>query len=159
MGLHAKRNETGVFHGVTGKASRPAPPYTVRNRKDPFNINGLSGAKSEWRQFFPTIGYHLRPYKPVQIDLALLATRRSSYRFYSFSIWICHRLKCLTKKCLTCTRGVDRAVAFSAAPITQAIRWITYFIDRLRGTARPCWRLRFLTPTCVNIFNLIGLWS
>jgi len=39
--LHAKRNETGVFQGVTGKALRPAPPYTVSNRKEPFNINGL----------------------------------------------------------------------------------------------------------------------
>ena len=41
LGLRAKRNETGVFEGVTGKALRLAPPNTVLNRKDPLNINGL----------------------------------------------------------------------------------------------------------------------
>ena len=44
LGLRAKRNETGVFEGVTGKALRQAPPYTVTNRKDPFNFNGLDDA-------------------------------------------------------------------------------------------------------------------
>jgi hypothetical protein len=46
LGVHfeAKRNETGVFGGVTGKASGLAPPNTVTNRRDPFNFNGLQGA-------------------------------------------------------------------------------------------------------------------
>ena len=43
LGFASKRNETAVFRGVTGKASRLAPPNTVTNRKDPFNINGLRG--------------------------------------------------------------------------------------------------------------------
>lgn len=39
--LRSKRNETGVFRAVTGKASRLAPPNTPVARKDPFNIQGL----------------------------------------------------------------------------------------------------------------------
>ena len=44
LGFWSKRNETGVFLNVTGKASRLAPPYTFTARRDPFNINGLGVA-------------------------------------------------------------------------------------------------------------------
>ena len=44
LGIASKRNETGVFGGVTGKALRLAPPKAVTNRRDPFIINGLGGA-------------------------------------------------------------------------------------------------------------------
>jgi|GEM_PF-7059563 len=87
---------------------RAAPPRirleTERNRS--ISMAYMSH-KIDQRQFYPTIGYHLRPYKPVQTDLALLATRRSSYRSDSLSIGICHGLQCLTKKCLMRTTGVD----------------------------------------------------
>jgi hypothetical protein len=43
LGVLSKRNETGVFVGVTGKASRLAPPYTFRTGRDPYNINELEG--------------------------------------------------------------------------------------------------------------------
>ena len=41
LGQASKRNETGIFRGVTGKPSRLAPPNTVKNRRDPFSFNGL----------------------------------------------------------------------------------------------------------------------
>ena len=44
LGFTSKRNEMGVFSGVTGKALRLAPPKTVTNRRDTFIINGLGGA-------------------------------------------------------------------------------------------------------------------
>ena len=43
LGFWSKRNETGVFLNVTGKALRLAPPYTFTVLRDPFNINGLGG--------------------------------------------------------------------------------------------------------------------
>ena len=116
---------------------RCAPPYTVSNRKEPFNINGLHVSQNRPETVFSNNRLPFTTLQNRSNRPALLATRRSSYRFYSLSIWICHSLKCLTKKCLTRTRRVDRAVAFPAAPITQAVRWRTYSIDRLRGTALP----------------------
>ena len=42
LGRPAKRNEMAVFVGVTGKASRLAPPYTFATGRDPYNIKGLA---------------------------------------------------------------------------------------------------------------------
>jgi len=38
LGALSKRNETGVFVGVTGKASRLDPPYTFATGRDPYNV-------------------------------------------------------------------------------------------------------------------------
>ena len=65
LGFASKRNETGIFRGVTGKPLRLAPPNTITNRRDPFNFNGLqvfrkSIACSRWLCF--TCNYrHLGP--------------------------------------------------------------------------------------------------
>jgi hypothetical protein len=40
LGHLAKRNETGVFVGVTGKASRLAPPVYVSRTKGPVQLAG-----------------------------------------------------------------------------------------------------------------------
>ena len=50
LGISSKRNEMGVFGGVTGKALRQAPPYTPVAGKDPYNPS-LAHASCEYARF------------------------------------------------------------------------------------------------------------
>ena len=93
----------------------------------------------ERRQFFLQ---NRSPFTPQQThsDRPILSvTRRSSYRSYILTIGICHTLRCLTEKCLTLTREVDRAAAFTAAPITHTEHvGARYLCDALSPSYTSC---------------------
>ena len=93
----------------------------------------------DWRQFFL---HNRSPFTPQQTRSnrpVLSATRRSSYRSYILTIGICHTLRCLTEKCLTLTREVDRAAAFTAAPITHTEHvGARYLCDALSPSYTSC---------------------
>ena len=89
LGLRAKRNETGVFQGVTRKAQHLAPPKTVSNRRDPFNINGLIDALFWVETVFLKYRSPHASYRTLQICRPHPSTRRPSYKFYNLSREFC----------------------------------------------------------------------
>ena len=92
----SKRNEMGVFEAVTRKARRQAPPYTVINRRDPFNFNRLRVSQNRPETVFlgkpVTICASINPSKQTRFSQPhdphltnLLASRSTSVTAYSVS--------------------------------------------------------------------------
>lgn len=102
--------------GVDSQKNRPdasevpglAPPNTVKNRRDPFNFNGLRAMAFTAETVFLESLSPVAPDRTCLNQPTLLGTRLSSYRPYRPSIAICHSFRCLTQKCLTRLKCLDR---------------------------------------------------
>jgi hypothetical protein len=106
MGFHSKRNETGVFGGVTGKASRLAPRIHLRLE----GIHTISMAY-ESELMFPAVLF-------IRSGSRHCLLRPPLSRVYPISNAgkrMCHAFRCLTKKCLARSKGIDSSYLLNSA--------------------------------------------